>query len=109
MFSKIYYEQAKYYYDLFLHSMTNVAVRGVCIYMLFIIIHYISANLYPYMCSPLTIMGFVMSPFMVMSPHCEGLRWVIYNSGIQIRNMWIWVAGYLIHFAQQILFPKPVV
>jgi hypothetical protein len=105
MLSK-YYEQTKYYYDLFVNSMMNVAVRGLCIYMLFIIVHYISSNLYPYICCPLTITGFIMSPFMVMSPYCEGLRWIIYNSGLQIRNMWIWVAGYLIHFAQQTLFSK---
>jgi len=41
-----------------------------------------------------------------MSPQCESLRWIVYNTGIQIRNMWIWVAGYLIHFAQQTLFQK---
>jgi hypothetical protein len=95
----------KHYYDQIVNSFTNIAMRGLYIYLLFIVIHYISSHLYPYVCCRLTIAGFIMSPFMVMSPYCEGLRWVIYNTGIQIRNMWIWIAGYLIHFAQQTLFP----
>lgn len=96
----------KYYYDHFVRSLANTAVRGLCIYLLFIVVHYISSHLYPYICNPLTIIGFLMSPFMVMSPQCECLRWIVYHSGVQIRNMWIWVAGYLIHFAQQTLFQQ---
>ena len=40
---------------------------------------------------------------MVVTPHCEGLRWVIHYTGDQIRNTWIWLGGYLVwYFGNQI-------
>jgi len=44
-----------------------------------------------------------MSPFMVIAPHCEGLRWIIGFTGTQIRNMWLWIGGYLICYADGII------
>ena len=40
---------------------------------------------------------------MVVTPHCEGLRWIIHYTGDQIRNSWIWLGGYLVwYFGNQI-------
>lgn len=94
----------KQYYTHALGLLSNLAIRGFSIYVLIISIHYISANLYPHFCTPRTLIGFIMTPFLALSPQCEGLRWIVYNTGIQIRNMWLWVAGYLIHFVNQYLF-----
>jgi hypothetical protein len=34
-------------------------------------------------------MGFILSPFMTATPHCQGLRWIVYNGANMISNMWI--------------------
>ena len=77
--------------------------RGVYVYLSIVLLHYGAANLYPRMCTPVTIIGFIMSPFMVIAPHCEGLRWIIGFTGTQIRNMWLWIGGYLICYADGII------
>ena len=55
------------------------------------------------MCTPVTVIGFIMSPFMVIAPHCAGLRWLITFTGTQIQNMWLWVGGYLICYADGVV------
>lgn len=37
-----------------------------------------------------------MSPFMVVAPHCEAMRWAIGYTGTHVRNMWFWMGGYLV-------------
>ena len=58
-------------------------------YVAWIIVHYIASNAYPAMCTPYTIKGFLMSPFMVTTPHCVALRWVIDSGGNVITSMWV--------------------
>ena len=69
-------------------------------FILWIIIHYIASNLYHRFCAELTLIGFIKSIFVAQSPHCIALRWVIYNGGLAINNMWlsigIWFTGKLI-------------
>ena len=47
-------------------------------------------------------MGFILSPFMVATPHCQGLRWIVYNAANMINNMWIvcgtWIGSKLLNF-----------
>jgi hypothetical protein len=81
----------------------SIITRGAIVYIMFILLHYAASNIYPCMCTPLTVMGFVMSPFMVLAPHCEAMRWVIGFTGTQIRNMWIWIGGYLVYNMDAIL------
>lgn len=59
------------------------------IYFLWICLHYFSAHLYIKFCVPNTITGFIMSPFMISTPHCQGLRWIVYSAAGIINNMWI--------------------
>jgi hypothetical protein len=59
------------------------------IYLVWIFLHYISSQLYVKLCVPNTIIGFLISPFMTATPHCQGLRWIIYNAANVINNMWI--------------------
>ena len=70
------------------------------IYIFWIILHYISAQLYVYYCTPSNIYGLIISPFLVSAPHCKALRWVLHNGGNTIDNMWIvlatWFASKLI-------------
>jgi hypothetical protein len=58
-------------------------------YAIWIIMHYLASHLYCRLCVPLTFFGFLMAPFMVPTPHCQALRWTIYNGGLTITNMWL--------------------
>jgi hypothetical protein len=63
------------------------SVSGV--YLLWICLHYFASHLYVKLCVPNTVIGFLISPFMTATPHCQGLRWVVYNAANMINNMWI--------------------
>ena len=65
------------------------------IYLLWICLHYFSAHLYVKFCVPSTITGFIMSPFMIMTPHCQGLRWIVYNAANIINHMWILIGAWI--------------
>lgn len=41
------------------------------IYLLWIFLHYVASHLYVKLCVPNTIIGFIMSPFMTSTPHCQ--------------------------------------
>ena len=77
----------------------------VFVYLALSITHYISSNLCPALCTPLTITGFIMAPFIVVTPHCQGLRWIIHYTGDQIRNTWVWVGSYLVYSISQYITP----
>jgi len=47
---------------------------------------------------PATVIGFVMSPFIAPTPHCQALRWAIYNGGNSIIAMWVLLGGWIIKF-----------
>jgi len=67
------------------------------VFILWIIIHYIAANMYAYFCAELSLFGVIKSVFVTMTPHCVAMRWVIYNGGNAINTMWIsaglWISG----------------
>jgi len=65
------------------------------VYLLWICLHYFSAHLYIKFCVPSTLTGFIMSPFMVATPHCQGLRWIVYNAASVINNMWIILGAWI--------------
>ena len=65
------------------------------IFIFWIIIHYIAANLYSHFCAELTIIGFIKSIFVAQAPHCIAMRWVIYNGGNMINSMWVTIAVWL--------------
>jgi hypothetical protein len=68
-----------------LNNMCNIAL----IYLACMVVHYGFVHLYQYSCTPSTFKGFVMSPLMASSPHCKGMRWIIYEMGEKIDIMWI--------------------
>ena len=63
--------------------------RATSIYILWILLHYAAAHLYAQWCAPVGWIGFISSPFLVASPQCKALRWVIYTGGNTIDFMWI--------------------
>lgn len=65
--------------------------------------HFIASNMYAKMCAPLSFMGYLMMPFIIVTPHCNALRWVIQCTGEQIGKTWIWFGGYLVLHVTNIL------
>ena len=79
----------------FLLKTFLVILKVSGIYLLWICLHYFSAHLYIKFCVPDTILGFFMSPFMIATPHCQGLRWIVYNAAGIINNMWILIGAWI--------------
>jgi hypothetical protein len=93
------YKFMTYCFDFTYKSIIFVfKVSGV--YLLWILLHYVASHLYVSLCVPKTIIGFVMSPFMTATPHCQGLRWIVFNAANMINNMWIilgtWICSTLL-------------
>lgn len=68
----------------------------VGIYIIWIIIHYISAQMYINLCVPTGLYGFLGSPFLAPALHCQALRWCIYNGGNTITHMWLTLGSWLV-------------
>jgi len=64
----------------------------VLIYGGWVVAHYIASNLYVELCTPHTFTGFFLSPLLINTPQCVGLRWVVTQGSTTISNMWT-VAG----------------
>jgi hypothetical protein len=83
----------------YLHAFLNMFKNIFGIYILWIFLHFASSHMYVKLCTPGTITGFLLSPFMAAAPHCQALRWVLYNGGNSIISMWVtvglWLLGYL--------------
>ena len=77
-------------------TIHNLLSNIYCLTILWIILHYTSSHLYIYLCTPLTISGFIMSPFIAPAPHCQALRWLIYQGGNSISSMWIFLGSWFI-------------
>ena len=71
----------------------SISIYGI--YIVWIFLHYVSSHLYTNYCVPNTIYGIIISPILTTTPHCQGLRWIIYNGGNQINNMWITLGSWL--------------
>ena len=73
----------------FIAATARPFVSLFSVYIVWIVTHYISAHLYVHWCVPATFMGFILSPILVPFPHCQALRWAIYNGGHSIVAMWV--------------------
>ena len=71
------------------------AYNATGLYLFWICLHYVAANMYTYYCVPSFFQGFIMSPFLVSAPHCKAIRWVVHNGGNTIDNMWIMLATWI--------------
>ncbi len=65
-------------------------------YSICIVGHYMSSHLYTNYCVEGSFTGFLLSPLMTMSPHCQALRWIIYNGGYTINMMWFIIGNWLL-------------
>jgi hypothetical protein len=88
------------YSSKYLYKTIKFIINISGLYIIWIILHYTASHLYIKLCVPNTVIGFLMSPFMTATPHCQGLRWLIYNAAIMINNMWVlfgaWICSTLL-------------
>jgi hypothetical protein len=73
--------------------MSVISVAGI--YILWILLHFVSAHLYIYYCAHMSLMGAVMSPISVSAPHCRALRWAINTGANSIDAMWVVLGTWL--------------
>ena len=83
------------YFCSFILKSTIFIFKFSGIYLLWICLHFFSAHLYIKFCVPSTMIGLIMSPFMIMTPHCQGLRWIVYNAANIINHMWILIGAWI--------------
>jgi hypothetical protein len=85
---------------IFVFSCIKFIMKISGVYLLWILMHFVASHLYIKFCVPSSFFGFIISPFMTASPHCQGLRWIIYTGANTINNMWVilgtWLCSYLI-------------
>ena len=72
-------------------------------YIMWILLHYAAIHLYPEFCAPYTILGFLLSPFMVSAPHCVAMRWLVNEGANVIITMWVAIGAYAI----QLMLRRP--
>ena len=71
-------------------------IKNICgIYLLWIFLHFISSQLYVKFCTYNSISGFLLSPFLANSIHCNALRWTINQGAMSINSMWIVLGTYI--------------
>lgn len=70
-------------------NVTYYIYTAAKVYVMWIILHFGASHLYIYICVPQTFWGFIISPFMSVTPQCQSLRWIIYTGANIINNMWI--------------------
>ena len=65
------------------------------VYFGWIVMHYTASHMYTKLCVPETWYGFFISPFLTSTPHCQGLRWIVYNGANTINSMWVLIGTWL--------------
>jgi len=88
----------------FIYKTIKFIINFSGIYLLWICLHYFSSYLYIKLCVPNTLVGLFLSPFLTSTPHCQGLRWIIYNGANIINNMWLIIGTWLC--AKLLIFTK---
>ena len=66
------------------------------IYFIWTLLHFISSHLYTKFCNNLSLSGFIMSPFMITSPHCHAFRWCIRYGAEALTSMWVVLGTWLL-------------
>ena len=71
----------------------SIALLGI--YFLWISTHYMASHLYVFYCTPGSINGFIVAPFIITTPHCSGLRWCISHGADSITAMWALIGTWI--------------
>jgi len=65
------------------------------IYLFWILLHFITAQMYVRYCAYPSLYGLIISPFLISAPHCAAMRWVFNKGGTLIDGMWILLGTWL--------------
>ena len=79
------FQQIKEYIQYFGKFIIDV----IGIYICWLILHLIAANLYTKYCAELSLWGIIKSAFVIPAPHCQAMRWIITTGGSIITQMWV--------------------
>ena len=82
--------------ETFFHFISSDIVTNIIIYIVYIFIHNISSNMYVYYCSPFTLRGLLLSPIIIITPHCKTILWVINHTSYNIQLMWILIGTWIL-------------
>ena len=80
---------------MYLYYAIKISLKVSGVYFMWIILHYGASHLYIQFCVPKTPWGFLISPFLTATPHCQGLRWIVYNAANVINNMWVILGAWI--------------
>ncbi len=67
----------------------------VGMYIMWIVLHYLAANLYNMHCAPSGVVGFAISPLMASTPYCSGLLWILQNSTVKFLAIWTIIGSWI--------------
>lgn len=76
-------------YKCIIKSICRATWSVTGIYIIWTSIHFFATQLYAKYCTPYSIWGYLMAPFIVSSPHCTGLRWCISKGADTMISMWL--------------------
>ena len=74
-------------------------------YMMWITIHYLSANLYSEFCTDWSIYGFILFPFTAVTPWCKSLSWIIQKGTVVLDEGYLLLGTY---FSLQLMKHLPI-
>ena len=66
-----------------------VAVKFFGVYIFWIFLHHLAHHLYTAWCVPAGITGLLQSVFLISTPQCQALRWVINHGADSVTTMWM--------------------
>ena len=74
-------------------------------YMMWITLHYLSANLYSEFCTDWSIYGFILFPFTAVTPWCKSLSWIIQKGTVVLDEGYLLLGTY---FSLQLMKHLPI-
>jgi hypothetical protein len=66
------------------------------IYVAWLFIHHGAAWCYAQYCIPRTVYGLLVTPFLIPSPLCSGLRWCVVQGAEMVGHMWVAFGSWVI-------------
>ena len=65
-------------------SVITWTAQFIKIYVFWITLHFAVTKLFIMLCVPTSMWGLIFSPLTAAAPHCQVLRWALYESGINV-------------------------
>lgn len=79
-------------------SASRKVIMCASVYFAWTFMHYVATLLYARWCTPYSLYGFVLSAFLVSTPQCSALRWMIYNGAAKMTAMLLIFGGYILAY-----------